>query len=88
MRYAWWYDGLTRCSWRSSDGSLDGCYRAMMVVALKSDGPWSTDGVHCLTTTAVAHTHQSLLLLKTARFKPCGVTPNNCVRCNMETATL
>ena len=25
-------------------------------VALKSDGPWSTDGVHCLTTTAVEHT--------------------------------
>ena len=24
-------------------------------VALKSDGPWSTDGVHCLTTTAVEH---------------------------------
>ena len=27
-------------------------------VALKSDGPWSTDGVHCLTTTAVEHTAQ------------------------------
>ena len=43
-------------------------------VALKSDGPWNTDGVHCLTTTAVEHTAQ------------CAThTPVNAQNCSLQT---
>ena len=44
-------------------------------VALKSDGPWTTDGVHCLTTTAVEHT---------ALCEP-HHTPVNAQNCSLQT---